>query len=282
MTAKPTAQDIAIDGGLLPDDPMAGMEMPEGGDNLDSLRQPRVVEGSALKMYTRDDPDMPEEFRQFMVKLLKYAHVENNGNPHYRDILADIAEPGIRFAPDGRSMMIEAEILKQEVAHGEIVANILRSLGEDPYHDQPVGQYAFFLDKQSWCDLSWFHMLIDRVGLYVGIEWMGSTYEPLAKVADQLEKEEYFHATAGFRYLKRLMREPENRIEVQEKLHKWWPAALDMFGRSDSKNSEKYVKWGIKAKTNEELRQQYISDTVPLLDELELDVPDHRANRKYL
>ena len=282
MNDKPTAQEQAIDDGLLPEDPMAGMEMPESADRKAKARQPKVVEGSELKMYKRDDPDMPPEFRDFMVKLLKYAHVENNGNPHYRDILADIAEPGIRHAPDGRSLMIEAEILKQEVGHGEIVANIIRSLGEDPYHDQPVGQYAFFLDKNSWCDISWFHMLIDRVGLYVGIEWMGSTYEPLARVADQLEKEEYFHATAGFRYLKRLIRDPDNRNEVQEKLYKWWPAALDMFGRSDSKNSAKYVKWGIKAKTNEELRQQYIADTVPLLVELELDIPEHTANRKFL
>ncbi len=267
---------------LLPEDPMAGMEMPEGGAKAAGDRQPKMVEGSALKMYKRDDPDMPPEFRDFMVKLLKYSHVENNGNPHYRDVLADIAEPGMRHAPDGRSLMIEAEILRQEVGHGEIVANIIRSLGEDPYHDKRVGQYAFFIDKDSWCDVSWFHMLIDRVGLYVGIEWMGSTYEPLAKVADQLEKEEYFHATAGFRYLKKLMREPENRNEVQEKLYKWWPAALDMFGRSDSKNSAKYVKWGIKAKTNEQLRQQYIADTVPLLQELELDVPDHTSNRQFL
>ena len=58
--------------------------------------------------------------------------------------------------------------------------------------------------------------------------------------------------------------------------------ALDMFGRSDSDNSKIYVQWGIKGKTNEELRQQYIADTVPLIKELGLVVPDHMENRKYL
>jgi ring-1,2-phenylacetyl-CoA epoxidase subunit PaaA len=55
-----------------------------------------------------------------------------------------------------------------------------------------------------------------------------------------------------------------------------------MFGKSDSKNSSQYVKWGIKAHTNAELRKKYIEDTVPLIQELGLDVPDHNANRRFL
>ena len=125
-------------------------------------------------------------------------------------------------------------------------------------------------------------MLIDRVGLYVGIEWLGSTYEPLARVSDQLEKDEYFHANAGLRYLKQIARDPEAKAEAQELLHKWWPAALDMFGKSKSSNSDTYVRWGIKGKTNDALRRQYIEDVVPLVEELGFEVPDHLANRKYL
>jgi ring-1,2-phenylacetyl-CoA epoxidase subunit PaaA len=125
-------------------------------------------------------------------------------------------------------------------------------------------------------------MLIDRVGLYVGIEWMGSTYEPLARVSEQLEKEEHFHATAGFRHMKKVVKSADGKREAQDLLLKWWPAALDMFGRSDSKNSSQYVKWGIKAHTNAQLRQKYIEDTVPLILQLGLDVPDHNANRRYL
>lgn len=245
-------------------------------------KTPRAVEGSAQRMYAKDDPDMPEEFRAFMIKLLKHAHVENNGNPHYKKVLAHIAHGGLTFAPDGKAMMIEAEIIKQEVGHGEIVANIIRSLGEDPYYDKPVGQYAFEIPYECWCDVAWFHMLIDRVGLYVGIEWLGSTYEPLARVSDQLEKEELFHATVGFNHLRKIVRTPDGKREAQELLHKWWPAALDMFGRSNSKNSDTYVRWGIKGKTNEELRQQYIADTVPLIEKLGLVAPDNLANRRYL
>ena len=235
-----------------------------------------------LKLFKKNDPDMPEEYRQFMVKLLKYGHVENSANPNYRDVLANIAEAGLRYAPNEQAMVIEAEIIKQEVNHGRIVADIIRSLGEDPFNEQWVGQYAFKIPLECWCDVAWFHMLIDRVGLYVGIEWMGSTYEPLAKVADQLEKDEKFHADSGFRFLKDIVKTPEGKKEAQNLLAKWWPAALDMFGRSNSNNSKIYVQWGIKGKNNNDLRMQYIEDTVPLIEKLKIEVPDHSANRKYL
>ena len=244
--------------------------------------KPIKVAGSKLRMYKRDDPEMPEDFRRFMVKLLKFAHVENNANPHYREIVANIANAGIRYAPDGRAMMIEAEIVKQEVGHGQFVADIIRSLGEDPHNPDWVGQYAFQLPLQTWCDISMFHMLIDRVGLYVGIEWMGSTYEPLAAVSEQLEKEEYFHATAGLNHMKRIVKTADGKKEAHDLLQKWWPAALDMFGKSDSRNSSNYVKWGIKAHSNADLRKKYIEDVVPVIQELGLDVPDHTANRRFL
>lgn len=240
------------------------------------------MSAAKTKMYVKDDPAMPEEFRAFMIKLLKYAHIENSGNPRSREVVANIASAGLRYAPDGHTALTEAVIVKQEAEHGEIVAKLIRSLGDNPECDHPIGQYAFDIPLQNWCDVSWFHALIDRVGLYVGIEWMGSTYEPLARVSEQLEKEEYFHATAGFRHMKRVVKTADGKREAQDLLHKWWPAALDMFGKSNSKNSEKYVKWGIKPRSNAELRQQYIADTVPLIEKLGLDVPSHTANRKYL
>ena len=68
-----------------------------------------------LKMFKQNDPEMPREYKEFMVKLLKYGHVENSANPNYRDVLANIAEAGLRYAPDEKAMVIEAEIVKQEV-----------------------------------------------------------------------------------------------------------------------------------------------------------------------
>jgi len=235
----------------------------------------------ARQVFNQNDPAMPAEFRNLLIQLLS-EHLENNGNPEYRRILANIVNAGLRFAPHGRAMQIEAEIIKQEVAHGQIVADLLHGLGVDPNGERPIKQYAFHIPLQDWIDVAWFHALIDRVGLYVGVEWVGSPYAPLAEVSPQLEADEEFHSRAGFLHLKEICATAEGKSAAQERLKKWWPAALDMFGRSGSVNSPLYVKWGIKMHGNEELRQKYIAEVIPELGKLGMEVPDNRANRRFL
>ena len=110
-------------------------------------------------------------------------------------------------------MEIEAEIIRQEVAHGQIVADLLNGLGVDPNENRPIKQYAFHIPFEDWIDLAWFHALIDRVGLYVGVEWVGSPYEPLAEVSPQLEADEEFHTKAGFRHLQEICARPKARLQ---------------------------------------------------------------------
>lgn len=234
------------------------------------------------RTYKQDDPAMPREFRDLIVKLLLDEHLENNGNPEYRKILANIANAGLRYAPHGRAMEIEAEIVRQEVTHGRIVAELLDGLGADSNQLRQIKQYAFHIPLEDWIDLAWFHALIDRVGLYVGVEWTGSPYEPLARAARQMEADEEFHTKAGFIHLREICSTPEGKAAAQDRLKKWWPAALDMFGRSTSTNSPLYVKWGIKSHGNDGLRQKYIAEAVPEIEKLSLEVPDNQANRRFL
>ena len=238
--------------------------------------------GSTKVTYKQNDPNMPEEFRSLLVNLLLKQHLENNGNPEYRRILGVIADAGLKFAPHGRAMEIEAEIVRQEVHHGQIIAELIAGLGTDPNQRMEIKQYAFHIPLEDWIDVAWFHALIDRVGLYVGVEWVGSSYEPLAQVAPGLESEEEFHTRAGFLHLKEICRTPEGKAAAQERLAKWWPAALDMFGKSESKNSPAYVKWGIKSHTNNELRLKYIEEAIPEIEALGFEVPDNNVNRRFL
>jgi 1,2-phenylacetyl-CoA epoxidase catalytic subunit len=110
----------------------------------------------------------------------------------------------------------------------------------------------------------------------------GAPYEPLAKAAPELEGDEEFHTRAGFLHLKEICATPQGKAAAQERLKKWWPAALDMFGRSDSKTSPLYVKWGIKMHANEALRQKYIAEAIPEIGKLGLEAPDNLAHRRFL
>jgi 1,2-phenylacetyl-CoA epoxidase catalytic subunit len=231
-------------------------------------------------VYDEGDPDMPEEFAELLRRMLTH-HLENSTNPHYTELLNHLWARGMILAPEERLKTTYAKLMQQEVEHGVITARILAGLGVGPI-DQPIKQYLFHLPIDTFCDLAYFNALGDRVGCYIGETWQGVPYRPLMNVAERLHKDEVFHATFGLSNLRRVCSTPEGLAEANEKIQIWWPAALDMFGRSDSQFSEAYVRWGLRQLDNEQLRQQYIADTRPMLEELNIQVPDDHANRRFL
>lgn len=231
-------------------------------------------------VYEEGDPAIPEEFRELMVRMLEH-HLENSTNPHYTALLTHLWERCMTLAPNESLKVAFARLMFQEVEHGVITSKILQGLGVGPI-DQPIKQYLFHLPIDTFCDLSMFHGLGDRVGMYIGETWDAIPYEPFQTVAPKLYKDEVFHATLGMRNLRGICSSPEGLEEANELVKKWWPAALDMFGRSDSDFSPEYVRWGLRKADNATLRGQYIADTQPLLEELGIDVPRNEANRRYL
>ena len=232
------------------------------------------------RIYAENDPELPGEFRDLLVRILT-KHVENTTNPHYIDVLEGLWTAGLRMAPNEDIKMQHALLCKQEVEHGVINAKILSGLGVDKV-DEPFFQYLFNIPLECWTDVALIHGVGDRVGMYIGEVWEGVPYEPLRKVAPRLHKEEVFHVKLGMGILKDICKTEDGRSEANDRLKVWWPAALDMFGASGSGFSEKYVKWGIRSKGNEDLRQEYIAAARPELEALGLTVPDDTANRKYL
>lgn len=239
-----------------------------------------AMERDATRVYKENDPDLPAELKNLLVRVMS-KHLENSTNPHYDQLLIKLWDRCLTLAPDVESKRLLAKLMMQEVEHGVITAQILQGLGVEKI-SEPIEQYMFHLPMETWCDLCYFHALGDRVGMYIGENWGDVPYEPLRAVAPRLHRDEVFHATLGYQNLSKICETPEGLSQAQELIHKWWPAALDMFGTSGSTFSEKYVRWGIRQAGNEELRHQYIADTRPMLEKLGIVVPDDRANRRYL
>ena len=55
-----------------------------------------------------------------------------------------------------------------------------------------------------------------------------------------------------------------------------------MFGRSDSPNVPKFIRWGLKTIGNAEIRELYKRYVDDEIIGLGLDIPDERANHKFL
>ena len=58
--------------------------------------------------------------------------------------------------------------------------------------------------------------------------------------------------------------------------------ALDLFGHSGSKRTERYLYWGLKRRSNEQSREDYIREVNPILLSLGLKIPDPLDGRRYI
>jgi ring-1,2-phenylacetyl-CoA epoxidase subunit PaaA len=90
-------------------------------------------------------------------------------------------------------------------------------------------------------------------------------------------KEESFHQRQGFEIMLSLCRgSEEQKAMAQDALNRWWWPSLMMLGPMDAESvhTEQSMKWKLKRKTNDELRQQFIDQTVPQAELLGITVPD--------
>jgi ring-1,2-phenylacetyl-CoA epoxidase subunit PaaA len=74
----------------------------------------------------------------------------------------------------------------------------------------------------------------------------------------------------------------EGKQRVQKAVDYWYVRALDMFGRSGSKRSERYRYWGLKRRSNDQARKDYMNEVGPILTKMGLTVPDPNKGRRYM
>jgi 1,2-phenylacetyl-CoA epoxidase catalytic subunit len=74
----------------------------------------------------------------------------------------------------------------------------------------------------------------------------------------------------------------EGKAKAQKAVGYWYVKALDMFGHTGSKRSERYRYWGLKRRSNEQAREDYIDEVNPILEKIGLQVPDPLKGRHYL
>jgi 1,2-phenylacetyl-CoA epoxidase catalytic subunit len=97
-----------------------------------------------------------------------------------------------------------------------------------------------------------------------------------------VERDELGHSEMGYYFLSRICQDRKGKALAQRLLEKWYPAALDMFGRSDSPNVPKFIHWGLKSVGNAEIRAAYKQNVDRKIEALGLDLPDPRKNRRFL
>jgi len=247
------------------------------GDPLPAFPAP------ASRAYRFDEGDpLPEEYKALLIRMLRHEG-ERAGNKSFLGLMASCLDIAETLFPTREAKVLKAEYLAEELKHAIMFHRLAMGLELDfALRDVPYAHYSFHLPRESWADDALFHFFVDLNGAFHARDWRESSYVPLAKMSATVERDELGHSEMGYHFLQRICESPRGKAVVQHLLGKWYPAALDMFGRSDSPNVPKFIGWGLKSVGNAEIRDAYKTYVDGKLLTLGLDLPDERANRKFL
>lgn len=234
------------------------------------------------KVGLQDFSKMDPEYQGLLKRVLAIQADCEIGGPHLylKDIMAG--------APSKADQLMVAKTAAEELDHYRKIARLAGDIGEDvsyvlSWPNQQRYVEAFRGQITTWEDFAIFGFLIDRVGRYQLEEFMNCSYQPLAEILPKILKEEIGHIGYGGSKAAELMAKgDESRERLQNSLNYWYGKALEMFGRAESKRSERYRFWGLKRRSNEQARKEYIAEVNPLIVKLGLQVPDvHSEERLY-
>ena len=234
------------------------------------------------KVTPKDFVKMAPEYKDLLIRLLTIQADCEIGGPHI------YVDHWTLRAPTVDDQWRVARIASEEIDHCRKILRLLNLVDVDrsdilerPRSKREVD--AFKEDMPTWADFAAFGFLIDKVGEYQLEEMVGSTFAPIDDTLPVILREEKGHVAYGEQQLQKLIQSgPEGKAQAQGAISKWFGIGLDMFGKSGLSRTERYLEWGLKRRTNEEARRQYLAEMEPKIAALGLVVPDRLLGRKYL
>src|SRR5699024_6326464 len=128
-----------------------------------------------------------------------------------------------------------------------------------------------------WADVAVIGWLVDGAAIINQTMLARSSYGPYSRAMVRICKEESFHKKQGYEMVATMAKgTPEQQEMIQNAVNRWWWPTLMMFGPHDdeSPNSGELIKWGVKSKTNDELRQSFVDRHVAEAHAVDLEIPD--------
>ena len=234
------------------------------------------------KIELKDIEKMDPEYKDLLGRVMTIQADCEIGGPHLyvEDILPN--------APTKVDQLIVARTAAEEVDHYRKMARIAGDIGVDcsfvlSRSNQERYVEAFRGKITTWEDFAVFGFLVDRVGRYQLEEYIECSYRPLDRILPDVLKEEEGHLDYGTNKTAEMAAKVgESKERAQRAVNYWYVKALDMFGRSESKRSERYRYWGLKRRTNTQARQEYMNEVGPMIEKMGLQVPDPNKGRLYL
>jgi ring-1,2-phenylacetyl-CoA epoxidase subunit PaaA len=222
--------------------------------------------------------EAPEEYFKELRKMIVFQTLaEVAGTTLFSEWVAK--------APTYLRKQIMTAKVQDEIGHGQICMRVVEDLGLD--RSEVIegflsGRFkllnVFHYEMESWPEFGVASLLSNSSAIVQFRSLMTGSYGPYVRTLKKIMGEESFH----YQQARDLMtvfavEDREHWIEgVNVAMRKWFPLMLAYFGpaQEDPERVAKLKRWGIKPQSNEELRQEWLSKIVPVLRQLDVEIPD--------
>jgi len=218
---------------------------------------------------------MPDDYRRAVLRF-----VEMHANSELMGVLPE--REWILRAPNLKRKLALTAKVQDEVGHAQLLYRVAEDLGkpraamlEDLIAGRTKFHNVFHYPTENWGDVGIIAWLIDAAAIVAQQALRDSSYGPYARTMQKICWEESVHIMHGRDIVLTLVNgTPRQRAMVQDALTRWWGPIMQMHGFRTPPEKDKDLAWNIKAKSNEELRQEFLNIYVPRIREIGLDIPD--------
>ena len=188
-------------------------------------------------------------------------------------------------APSLKRKMSLAAKIQDEVGHAQLLYRVAEDLGksrdamfEDLVNGKSKFHNVFHYPVEHWGDVALIGWLIDGAALVTQAALLDSSYAPYTRVLKRICTEEQLHLRHGEDITLELASGTDaQRWMFQDALDRWWLAIIHFFGPRSNVEKDLLLRWKVKTRTNEDLRQEFLDRYVPKILELGFTLPDADA-----
>ncbi len=238
-----------------------------------------------LEFQAKIDSGKTIEPKDWMPEKYRKTHIRQISQHAHSEIVGMLPEGNwITRAPSMRRKVTLLAKVQDEGGHGLYLYSACETLGisrdelfEQLHSGKAKYSSIFNYPAVTWADMGAVGWLVDGAAIMNQVMLTRTSFGPYARAMVRICKEESFHQRQGFEIMLSLCNGTAvQKHMAQESLNRWWWPSLMMFGPRDeeSTHTEQAIKWKIKLKTNDELRQQFVDQTVPQIELLGLELPD--------
>jgi len=204
----------------------------------------------------------PQEYQTAVEKIV----VSHAVNELYGAQVFD--EPAIQLAPTPYAKWLTCRVAMEEYHHHVRFKALADEIGiaperMDPSRKKPLTIFQFQL--RTWPEFCVIKAIADYAEILQVEDLLHCSFHPLRNLGRITMPEEKFHAQFGKDSCLELI-QAGRAGEVQDAIDRYFPITPAFFGASQSKNNEMFRKWGLKQRTNDEMRADFLLRVTELVE----------------